>query len=76
MGAPGLEHPPENTGKTPSSDSGNAQSNVNGTAEGPVTVTEDPDFSLVVNAWLSLSLADRKAILAIVRRASTNGGRP
>lgn len=38
--------------------------------------TSDPAFALLVNAWPSLSLADKKAILAIVRRASGRLGQP
>jgi hypothetical protein len=33
----------------------------------------DPALSLLAHAWPALSLADRKAILAIVRRASGKG---
>jgi len=40
-------------------------------AEGPVT--DDPDFSLLANAWPALSPADRKTILAIIRAASVKG---
>jgi hypothetical protein len=40
------------------------------------TVVDDPALALLASAWPSLSLADRKAILAIVRRAAAHSGNP
>lgn len=67
----GLELPQENAGKTAVSWDADVKSDAVGAPVAPdAAATPDPDLSLLVNAWLSISLADRKAIMAIVLRAA------
>jgi hypothetical protein len=73
METSGLEPSPKNTGKTAYSGKGSGKSDVAGVSE--AAATPDPAFTILINAWPALSLAERKAIPAIARRASSKGER-
>ena len=64
----GLEQYQDSSGKSLFSDSGDVESDVITATEG--LILDDPAFSLLANAWSHLSDEDRKAILAIVHKAT------
>lgn len=69
VGDTGLEQPSKTPAKTTFSEEHNAQSDALGAQEAGLAV--------VVIAWPSLPLTDRKAVLAIVREASAKwAGKP
>ncbi len=67
----GLEEGAFPSGKTHISDLGNARSNVTDAPE--AQATHDPALALLAGAWPFLPLADKTAILAIVKAASAKG---
>ena len=64
----GLEPGSFSSEKSPLSDPGKAQSEASGAPDAPPA--SDPDLALLANTWPSIPLADRQAILVIVRRAT------
>ena len=70
----GVESTAYYSGKTHISETGKARFEACGNSDAPAT--PDPALALLAGAWPSLPLADRKAILAIVRRTAAKGVRP
>ena len=64
----GVENRALSPGKTHNLIQGGAKSGPCDSIDAPAT--SDPALTLLINAWPFLSLADKKAILAIVREAS------
>ena len=62
----GLESQTRKPEKASASDPGNVRSDVIS------ALADDPDFVKLMDGWASLSPADRKALLDIVRRAANN----
>ena len=61
--AAGIEPATKSSGKSPFFNLGNVQSNVTGASDAPAT--PDPALTLLVNAWPSLSLADRNVSMGL-----------
>jgi hypothetical protein len=56
----GLEHPPQNTGNTPISETGGAKSGALSTISAPI----DPDLQRLIDSWPDLPPTVKRMILA------------
>ena len=72
MGDTGLEHPSNPSGKSNTSETGGAESGALGSEIDP----PDADLAVVIEAWPTLPVAVRAAIMALVPAGNPAGGNP